>query len=197
MSLRTIEASLFARLQTLLTTATPAGYVEEVVRVAGDRESQAKLEQESQVTKNLVALALDRRTPVSEVNVRRGAAQQTIFAARWRVSVLVRDQGTFEQILTDENTGVYALMDAVTEVLAGYKCAGLWPRERVRPAPENGDVKHRPGRLVATLYFETRYAVHAPETTVTTEEPLLIHGDINLIPAADTAPNPMTEVEAP
>lgn len=197
MSLRTIEASLYAQLETLLTTASPAGYVDAVVRVAGDRETQAKLESEAQVTNNVVALALDRRTPVSEVNVRRGAAQQIIFAARWRVSIVVKDQGTFADSLTTANTGVYALMDAVTAALSGFKCAGLWPRERVRPSPENGDIKHRPGRYVATLYFETRYAVHAPETTVTTEEPLLIHGDINLIPAADTAPNPLTEVEAP
>lgn len=197
MSLRTIEASLYARLQTLLTTASPAGYVAAVVRVAGDRETQAKLEQDAQITSNLVALALDRRTPVSEVNVRRGAAQQIIFAARWRVVIVVRNQVTHEHALATANTGVYALMDAVTEALSGFKCAGLWPRERVRPSPENGDIKHRPGRYVATLYFETRYAVHAAETTVTTEEPLLVHGDINLIPAADTAPNPLTEVEAP
>lgn len=197
MSLRTIEAALYARLQTLLTTASPPGYVAAVVRVAGDRESQAKLEQDAQITANIVALALDRRTPVSEVNVRRGAAQQIIFAARWRVVIVVRDAVTHEHALTTANTGVYALMDAVTAALSGYKCEGLWPRERVRPSPENGDIKHKAGRYIATLFFETRYAVHAPEVTVTTEEPLLIHGDVNLIPAADTAPNPMTEVEAP
>lgn len=195
MSLRDIEASLFARLQTLLTTASPAGYVAAVVRVAGDRESIAKLEQEAQVTSNVVALALDRRTPVASISVRRGAAAQTIFAARWRVVILVRDTREQSPALSDANTGVYALMDAVTAALAGYKCDGLWPRERVRPAPENGDIKHKPGRYVATLFFETRYAVHAPELTVTTEEPLVIHGDVNLIPAVDTAPNPLTEVE--
>lgn len=195
MSLRTINAALIERLRTLLTTADPPGYVEAVVSVAGDRESQAKLEQENQATDNVVAIALDRRAPVTTVDVRRGASAQTLVAARWRVSILVRDTTTPSEVLEAEHTGVYALMDAVTTALAGFKAAGLWPRERVRLASETGDIKHRPGRFVATLYFETRYAVQAPELDVTTEEPLVIRGDVNLIPAADTAPNPMTEVK--
>ncbi len=197
MSLRTIEASLFAQLETLLTTADPAGYVAAVVRCAGDRESLAKLEQERQTTSNVVALSFDRRAVVETLSVRRGAAQQVIYAARWRVSIMVRDLRQQADVLTEENTGVYALMDAVTTALSGFKAAGLWRRERVRPINENNDVRHRPGRYVATLMLETRYAQHAPEPTVVTEEPLLIHGDVNLIPATGTAPNPMTEVEAP
>lgn len=195
MSLRTIEASLFAQLQTLLTSADPPGHVAAVTRVAGDRESIAKLEQDYPIATNVVALAFDRRTPVSTINTRRGVAAQTLVSARWRVAILVRDTRPQGDVLTEADTGVYALMDAVTAVLSGFKAAGLWPRERVRMSPDNNDVKHKPGRYVATMFFETRYAVHAPELTVTTEEPLVIHGDVNLITAVDTAPNPLTEVE--
>ncbi len=197
MSLRTIEASLYARLQTLLTTASPAGYVAAVVRVAGDRETQAKLESENPTTANVVAIALAARAPVEQLHTSRGSAQQTICAARWRVTVIVRDvRGAQSGALTEANTGLYALIDAVTAVLAGYNASGLWSHERVRLVAD-GEVRHKPGRYLAVLAFETRYAVNAVEATVTTEEPLLIHGDVNLIPATGTAPNPMTEVEAP
>lgn len=197
MSLRTINAGLLARLETLLTTANPAGYVEAVAAIAGDRETQAKIESASLATNNIVTVAFDRRAVIETVNPRRGTAAQTLYAARWRVSVMVRDLRTQGDALSEEDTGVYALMDSVSAALAGYKCPGLWRSNRVTPVNENNDVRHRPGRYLATLYFETRYAVQGVEPSVTTEEPLLIHGDVNLIPAVDTAPNPMTEVEAP
>lgn len=196
MSLRTIEASLYTRLQTLLTTASPPGYVAAVVRVAGDRETQAKLESESAVTANVVALAFAGRAPVEQIHTSRGSAQQIIYAARWRVTVLVRDLRPQVDGLTTANTGLYALLDAVTAALAGYGAAGLWAHERVRPVAD-GEVRHKPGRYIGVLVFETRYAINAVESTVTTEEPLLIHGDMNLIPLTGTAPNPLTEVEAP
>jgi hypothetical protein len=197
MSLRTIEAGLVARLETLLTTATPAGYVEAVASIAGEQDLAAKTEGAALVTNNLVTVAFDRRTVIETVNPRRGTAAQTLYSARWRISIVVRDLRAQASALTAENTGVYALMDAVTVALAGYKCPGLWRKARVEPINETRDIKHKPGRYIATLLFETRYAVQGVEPTMTTEEPLLIHGDVNLIPAADTAPNPMTEVEAP
>lgn len=195
MSLRTIEASLFAQLETLLTTASPGGYVVAVARVAGDRESQAKLEAASMVGDNLVALVQDRSAPADAIHNSRGASQQTLIAARWRVRVLVRNTASVDAALSDANSGVYALQDAVIGALVGFKAAGLQRNERVRFVGTE-PLLHKPGRFIATVIVETRYAIQAPEPVTTTEEPLLIHGDINLIPAADTAPNPLTEVEA-
>lgn len=195
MSLRTIEASLFAQLETLLTTASPGGYVVAVARVAGDRESQAKLEAASMVGDNLVALVQDRSAPADAIHNSRGASQQTLIAARWRVRVLVRNTASIDAALSDANSGVYALQDAVIGALIGFKAAGLQRNERVRFVGTE-TLLHKPGRFIATVIVETRYAIQAPEPVTTTEEPLLIHGDVNLIPAADTAPNPLTEVEA-
>lgn len=195
MSLRTIEASLYARLQTLLTTASPAGYVAAVVRVAGDRETQAKLESENPTTANLVALAFDSMRAAEVVSTARGASQQTLMAARWRVRVVVRDvRGAQSGPLTEANTGLYALIDAVNGALTGYAATGLKPGERVRFAGLES-VLHKPGRYIASVLFETRYAAVGIDRAETIESPLLINADINLESGADTEPNPVAQLQ--
>ena len=194
MSLRTIESSLYTRLQTLLTTASPPGYVAAVVRVAGDRETQAKLESESPTTTNVVALAFDRMGPVETVSTARGAAQQTLMAARWRVRVIVRDVRAQVDALTTASTGLYALLDAVIAALTGYAATGLKPGERVRFVGLES-VLHKPGRYIASALFETRYALVGIDRTETTESPLLILADINLESGSDAEPNPVAQLQ--
>ena len=196
MSLVTIEAALLTRLQALLTTASPAGRFEQVVRVAGDRETQAKLEQQAMTAGTSVHLALDRVSPTEQTHTQRGIAAQTIMGARWRVRVMVRDLREQATALTSATTGVYVLLDDVLAALTGFACTGLWMAERVRFVTVEPPT-HRPGRYLATAVFETRYAVHAPERTVTTEEPLLLDADINLESGSDTEPNPLAEFTVP
>lgn len=195
MSLRTIEAALYARLQTLLTTASPAGYVAAVVRVAGDREAQAKLEQDAQVTSNLVALALDRTKSqrAAGVTTLTGASSRTEYLTRWRVKILVRDTTTFEHALTTANTGLYALMDAVLGVLDGFEASGIAVNTRVRFA-EDESARHKPGRYIASLFFETRHWHDADDTTATGETPLVVNADVNLEGQEDTEPNPVAQL---
>ena len=192
MSLVTIEAALLARLGTLLTTASPAGRFEQAVRVAGDRETQAKLEQQAMTAATSVHLALDRVSPTEQTHTTLGVAAQTIMGARWRVRVMVRDLRDQATALTSATAGVYVLLDDVLTALTGFVCSGLWMGERVRFVTVE-PLTHKPGRYLATAVFETRYAIHAPEITVTTEEPLIIDADINLESGSDTEPNPLVE----
>jgi hypothetical protein len=195
MSLRTIEASLFAQLETLLTTASPGGYVAAVARVAGDRESQAKLEAAALVSDNLVAIGRERSSPIRRegVSTLAGASSRTVSLTRWRVKVLVRDLRAQADVLTAENTGFYALIDAVTACLEGFEAAGVLPNTRVQFAGDEPD-KHKPGRYIATLFFETRHAIDAADSADEGEEPLLVNADVNLEGQEDTEPNPVAQL---
>ncbi len=195
MSLRTIEASLFAQLETLLTTADPAGYVAAVVRVVGVRESQAKLEQERQTTDNVVVLTRERTSPIGRkgISTLAGASSRSRMLTRWRVSILVRDLRQHGTALTEENTGLLALVDAVTTCLEGFEAAGLAPNTRVRFAGDEPD-RHKPGRMIATLFFETEHSIDGPDTSEEGEEPLVVNADVNLEGQEDTEPNPVAQL---
>lgn len=190
MSLHAVEAALYERLETLVT-----GNVAAIVRVAGDREAQANLEADSLTASSLIALALDRATPGDVVSVSSGVALQTTLQARWRVRIMTRDLAAHGNALARSTTGLYALVDVVLSLLTGFKASGLWANERVRFVAIE-PVLHKPGRYIATLIFETRSALLAPDVSLTTSEPLVIHGDVNLISATgDDSPNPLTEIE--
>lgn len=195
MSIATIGASLLARLRTLLTTADPPGYVESAQWVAGDRESQAKIEAAAMVTNNVVVIARDRmrREADRSVVTLAGASSRTVITTRWRVRVLVRDALTPEHALTTANTGMHALVDAVLGALDGFEAAGLAPNTRVHFVEDDPD-RHKPGRYISTLLFETTHWHDAPDSDETGEEPLVLNADVNLEGQPDAAPNPVAQL---
>lgn len=195
MSLRTIRLSLLARLQTLLTTASPPGYVSAVALVAGDRQSRAKIEEAALVADNIVTLSREsvRLSKPKSITTLTAASSRAVFITRWRVSIVVRDVRDKETALTAANTGVDALYDAVLSKLDGYEASGLALNTRVRFAGDEPE-QHRPGRYLAVLFFETEHLHDADDTTDAGEEPLVVNADVNLEGQADAEPNPVAQL---
>lgn len=195
MSLRTIGNALLARLQTLLTTASPPGYVAAAAWVIGDLSVQAKLEQQAMTAANAVYLARESSSPTREsVTTLTAGSSRTAIRTRWRVRVLVRDLREMGAVLTEANTGLMALADAVLACLDGFEASGLAINTRVKFAGDRPD-EHKPGRYIATLLFDTIHHNDAADSTDVGESPLTINADINLESGSDTEPNPVNQIQ--
>ena len=195
MSWRTIGNALLVRLQTLLTTATPPGYVAAAAWVIGDLSVLAKLEQQAMTTGNAVYLARESSSPTKEsITTLVGGSSRSAIRTRWRVRVLVRDLREMSAVLTTADTGLMALTDAVLACLDGFECSGIAINTRVKWVGDRPD-EHKPGRYIATLLFDTLHFNDAADNAEAGETPLDIRADINLESGSDTEPNPVNQVK--
>jgi len=190
-----IGNALLTRLQGLLTSAAPPGYVDAVAWVIGDLSVRGKLEQQAMTTGNAVLLARESSAPTAEsVSTLVGSSSRTAIRTRWRVRILVRDLREMAPVLTTENTGLMALADAVLARLDGFEASGIAINTRVKYAGDRPD-EHKPGRYIATLLFDTKHFNDAADTTDVGESPLAVNADINLESGSDPEPNPAAQIQ--
>jgi hypothetical protein len=191
-TLDTIEAVLFAQLETLLATATPAGPLARVARFAGEIGRDRAVDAAALGVTPAALLAFESEAPEEAIDVAGGPAA-FVLRSTWRVYVVASElRGHDEAVKGSSTTGVYSLVHQVQAKLAGLVIDGLWHSGRVDL------LDARPFYVTRGTYvYVVRVAAQRELAAVAqadTSSPLAqIDGDLNLRGGVDTPPDPLTE----
>jgi hypothetical protein len=193
-TLTTIRAALLARLQTLLTTADPAGAFRHVANWTGDTSRERLVSHDALGDGPALLLALAGETyEGAPVSVALGPVE---FAARptWRVYVVFYDVREPDAVAgSTDDDGLTPLLDAVIACLAGFEIAGLDQVETVRLVALR-PIRAGNGEFVYGLDVVTERVVDAavrpdaasPDFDRVTANENLVHPDGITVPASLT-----------
>jgi hypothetical protein len=196
-TLATIEAALFARLQTRLATASPAGPFATVDRLAVDNGSTLDVRSTLAPLGVVPAalLAFEGETYAPEATTLNRHVTSWVGRSTWRILVIASDLRGDPTAATAATTGLYALVSDVTAALAGLPIADTWHRHRAMLL-DTRPLSVARGQYVYQVRLAVERALESVPFAAVTQALLGIDGDVNQQGTADAATNPLVEFDA-
>lgn len=194
-TLHQVRAALKTALQSLLTTATPAGPLASVVSFAG-KAAHVNLSVAGNLPGVVLAFEGERYPGKASVRTLAGGMQRNVSESSWVVFVMVEQPGDNADVADDTATdSLDTCTQSVLTKLNGLLISGLLGNSRVEA---DGVV---PGTLEAGMVVhECRFVARRELATTAdtyTSNTLSIRGNVNLDDQADAEPNPVDVIAAP
>lgn len=197
-----IDAAIVTQLNTLLTTASPAGPLVTVERYAGEivRNQNPGVQILSRTPAALLALEGEQYAADDRVETLRLGTVAFVGRSTWRVYVVASElRGHDEAVKGSSTTGLYSLLTQVVSKLAGLVIPGLYQTNRL----EILDIRPhfiKPGSYIYLVRVAADREISAVTPAVTTN-PLTIQADLNLTPSQGdpipAAANPLARITTP